>query len=228
MEGSADYGKEMRATLDWSDKALLSQVLMRRISNSLDDRSNGNIPAIWNRIAVSHCSGETSIEYMINRSLMRPRNLLKIFRYSLGYAINLGHERVEIEDIFRGVRTYSQDLITEVDRELTDVFPRARKLIYDFSEENSSFSNEELLILVQLFGLDEAETQRVISFLLYYGIIGVQRASEDEPLYIYDVNYNIELLRVRIRKWQNATRYIVNPALWPALNVYGENDDAHL
>ena len=227
MEGSADYGKEMRATLDWSDKALLSQVLMRRISNSLDDGSNGNIPAIWNRIAVSHYCGETSIEYMIDRSLMRPRNLLKIFRYSLGYAINLGHERVEIEDIGRGVRTYSQDLITEVDRELTDVFPRARKLIYDFSEENSSFSNEELLTLVQLFGLDEAESQRVISFLLYYGIIGVQRASEDEPLYIYDVNYNIEVLRVRIRKWQDATRYVVNPALWPALNVYGENDVAH-
>ena len=96
-----------------------------------------------------------------------------------------------------------------------------RKRILVFLMRNS-------LLLVQLFGLDEAESQRVISFLLYYGIIGVQRASEDEPLYIYDVNYNIEVLRVRIRKWQNATRYIVNPALWPALNVYGENDVAHL
>ena len=175
MEGSADYGKEMRATLDWSDKALLSEVLMKRIANSLDDDLNTNSPAMWNRIAVSHYSGETSIEYMINRSLMRPRNLLKIFRYSLGYAINLGHEKVEIEDITRGIRTYSQDLITEVDRELTDVFPRARKLIYDFSEENASFSSEELLTLIQLFGLDEKESEQVVSFLLYYGIIGVQR-----------------------------------------------------
>ena len=228
MEGSADYGKEMRATLDWSDKALLSEVLMRRISNSLDDEPDDTLSAIWNRIAVSHYSGETSIEYMINRSLMRPRNLLKIFRYSLGYAINLGHERVELEDIARGVRTYSRDLITEVDRELTDVFPRAKKLIYDFSEENSSFSNEELLTLVQIFGLDEAESEQVISFLLYYGIIGVQRASEDEPLYIYDVNYNIELLRVRIRKWEDSTRYIVNPALWPALYVCEESEIARL
>ena len=139
MEGSADYSKEMRATLDWFDKALLSEILLKRLSYSLDEEANGNLPSIWNRIAVSHFSGETSIEYMINLSLMRPRNFLKIFRYSLGYAINLGYERMEVGDIARGVRTYSQDLITEVDRELTDVFPGARKLIYDFSEENPSF-----------------------------------------------------------------------------------------
>ena len=45
---------------------------------------------------------------------------------------------------------------------------------------------------------------------------------ESEALYIYDVNYNIELLRVRIRKWKDATRYIVNPALWSALNLSDE------
>ena len=219
MEGSPDYGKEMRATLDWSDKDLLSQVLLKRISYSLEEEIDGYRSSVWNRIAVSHYLGETSIEYMINRSLMRPRNLLKIFRYSLGYAINLGHERIEVEDITRGLRTYSQDLVTEVDRELTDVFPRAKKLIYDFSEENSRFSHDELTTLVRLFGLTEVETDSVITFLIYYGIIGVQRESEEEPLYIYDVNYNIELIRVRIRKWSEATRYVVNPSLWMALNL---------
>ncbi len=224
MEGSADYGKEMRATLDWSDKALLSEVLFKRILNSFEDEGNGVPSVIWNRIVVSHYSGETSMEYMINRSLMRPRNLLKIFRYSLGYAINLGHERIQLEDIARGIRTYSQDLITEVDRELTDVFPGARRLVYEFTEENSRFSDEELLTLVQVFGLDEKESRQVVSFLLYYGIIGVQRAGDDEPLYIYDVNYNIEMLRVRIRKWKAATSFVVNPALWEALSIGAEEE----
>jgi hypothetical protein len=70
---------------------------------------------------------------------MRPRNLLKLFRYSLGYAINLGHKRIEPDDITRGLRTYAQDLVFEVDRELGDVFPEARKLVYEFSEETLSF-----------------------------------------------------------------------------------------
>ena len=152
MGGSADYGKEMRATLDWSDKSLLAEMLLRRISNSLENKKGGDMTSMWNGIVVSHYSGETSIEYMINRSLMRPRNLLKIFRYSLGYAVNLNHERIEVEDISRGIRTYSQDLITEVDRELTDVFPKAKRLIYEFSEEDSTFTSEEMLTLVGLFG----------------------------------------------------------------------------
>lgn len=38
------------------------------------------------------------------------------------YAINLGHQRIESEDIARGLRTYAQDLVIEVDRELGDVF----------------------------------------------------------------------------------------------------------
>jgi len=221
MEGSADYGKEMRATLDWSDKELLANVLKRRVAYSLEKDPNANLSHILGQIAVSHHSGETTIEYMIDRSLMRPRNLLKIFRYSVGYAINVGHERVEVEDIDRGLRTFSQDLVVEVGRELTDVFPHAAKLIYEFSEENSQFTHDEMMTLIGLFGLEEIAAEKVISFLFYYAIIGVQRGDGD-PLYIYDVEYNIEMLYVRIRKWGDTTKYVVNPALWPALNVKGE------
>ena len=181
-------------------------------------RQSISISTIWPRIAASHYLGDTSIEHMIERSLMRPRNLLKIFRYSLGFAINLGHETIGVEDIKRGLETYSQDVVTEVDRELSDVFHKAKNLIYEFSEEDSQFDHEELTTLIKLFGLADDDVNRVISFLLYYGVLGVQKGFE-VPIYIFDVKYNIELLRVRIRKWGASTTYAVNPALWPALTV---------
>ena len=218
MSGSSDYGKEMRASLDWSDKDLLAEMLKRRIAFSLNEDPGVSLSAIVPRIAVSHYLGDPAIEHMIERSLMRPRNVLKIFRYSLGFAINLGHERIEVDDIRRGLRTYSQDLVTEVDRELRDVFPKASHLIYEFSEENSRYTHEELVTLIGMFGLADDEAQRVISYLLYYGVLGVQRGG-DEALYIFDVNYDIEMLRVRVRKWGASTLYIVNPALWPALTI---------
>jgi energy-coupling factor transporter ATP-binding protein EcfA2 len=217
MQGSADYGKEMRASLDWSEPYLLCQMLKRRISVSLrssvareDDR--------WAAVCVSHYSGEPWLEFMAGRSLMRPRNLLKLFRFAVGYAINMGHHKIEPEDITRGLLTYAQDLIIEIDRELTDIFPMAKGLIREFSEENSEFSHDELLILIQVAGLSENEAQIVINVLLYYGVIGVKKVGE-EPMYIYDVNYGIEMLHVRIRKWAQSTKYIVTPALWPALRT---------
>jgi hypothetical protein len=88
-------------------------------------------------ISVSHYSGEPWLEFMAGHSLMRPRNLLKLFRFAAGYAINMGYARIEYNDITHAFLTYAQDLIIEVDRELTDIFPRAKGLIREFSEENS-------------------------------------------------------------------------------------------
>jgi hypothetical protein len=66
-----------------------------------------------------------------------------------------------------------------------------------------------------------ARAERVISFLLYYGVLGVTKTNE-ETIYIYVVNYDIEMLHVRIRKWAGSTKYVVNPALWPALKLSRE------
>ena len=218
MHGSADYGKEMRASLDWSDIDMLGEVLKRRIAVSLTGAQTHSNQSPHHQVCISHYQGEPWLDFMSGRSLMRPRNLLKLFRYSLGYANNLGHHRIESEDIERGLRTYAQDLVIEVDRELGDVFPQARKLVYEFSDENTEFSHDELSTLVQCTGLDEQAAERVISFLLYYGVLGVTKLDEG-TIYIYDVNYDIEMLHVRIRKWTESTKYVVNPALWPALHL---------
>lgn len=212
MQGSSDYGKEMRASLDWSDGDLLGQVLKLRINRSQENED------YWSGVCVSHYDGEPWLEFFARRALMRPRNLLKLFRYSLAYAINMKHQRIEREDITRGLKTYAQDLVIEVDRELTDVFPAAKKLIYEFSEENPEYAPDDLSILIQVTGLDETSAKRVIAFLIYYGVLGIKRVDE-EPIYIYDVNYDIEMIDVRVRKWRDSTKYVVNPALWPALNL---------
>lgn len=228
MKGSSDYGKEMRAALDWSDPELLGEVLKRRITSSLNNNSEREggwkeeEKHEWKNVCVSHYSGEPWLNFMVSRSLMRPRNLLKIFQHSLAYAINLGHSRIEASDIKRGLKNYAQDLIIEVDRELTDIFPKASKLIYEFSEENSAFTPSELSTLIQCAGLDEKETDSIINYLLFYGIIGVKRFDE-EPVYIYDVNYDAEMLKVRIKKWGESMIFEINPALWSALRLTKED-----
>ena len=57
-----------------------------------------------------------------------------------------------------------------------------------------------MALIFQMFGLNSDEADRVINFMLYYGFLGVSRL-EEEPTYIYDVNYDIEMLKVSVRKW---------------------------
>jgi hypothetical protein len=57
MEGTADYGKEMRASLDWSDGDLLGQVLKRRIAVSLGASALSE-GTVLSDVCVSHYSGD--------------------------------------------------------------------------------------------------------------------------------------------------------------------------
>lgn len=127
MANSADYGKEMRATLDWTDPDLLREMLRLRLVSGLEAKA-AEVPfeQIWPTICTSHFRGEESSAFIIDRSLMRPRNVLKIFNHARGYASNFNRARISEDDIQKGMRAYSQDLLIELDRELGDVLPAAK------------------------------------------------------------------------------------------------------
>lgn len=89
MRSSSDYGKEMRAVLDWSDPDLLREMLRLRLISGLDKAaSTARLDQVLPLICVSHYNGNEVVDYMIDRSLMRPRNLLKIFNHCRGFANN--------------------------------------------------------------------------------------------------------------------------------------------
>lgn len=221
MKQSADYGKEMRATLDWTDPDMLRQLLYLRLMSGLQiDNASVTFDKLWPTLCVSHYKGEETSAYFIERSLMRPRNVLKIFSHARGFASNLNHLKITDSDIEKGLHAYSQDLLIELDHELTDVFPAARDLLYHFIDAQGLLSPDALRGLLQDAGIDEEELDRVIEFLLYYGILGVQADSES-TLYIYDVHYDLKALLIRAKRVSSRLRYAINPAFAPALSIRG-------
>lgn len=216
MEKTADFGKETRASLDWDDDELLREMLRKRlVQNKLPD---ADFHQLWSRVCVSHYLGEETSQYFIDRSLMRPRNVLKIFNACRGFAVNHQHDRIEEDDIERGVKAYSNDLLIDADHELTDIEPKAQKLIYQFLGERSEFTADDLAVLLELNGIDVEARNRIVDFLLYYGFLGI-RYSEEDTQYIYHVGYDMEILKTRITKNRSSIRYVLNPAFWPALEI---------
>lgn len=89
MQHSADYGKEMRAVLDWADPDQLRELLRLRLVAGLGISKDLPFDKIWPQVCGSHYQGEETSTFIIERSLIRPRNLLKIFSYCRGFANNL-------------------------------------------------------------------------------------------------------------------------------------------
>lgn len=219
MRQSADYGKEMRVTLDWTDPDMLRELLRLRLVAGLDlQQEDVSFDQIWPRLCVSHYRGAETSAYIIERALMRPRNVIKIISHAKGFAANLNHQKIEESDLEKGVRAYSQDLIVELDHELTDVFPGGEELLYHFIDCPHELTEGQLNDILLGAKTDEADLQRVKEFLLYYGIVGVKGVGT-ETHYIFDVNYDLKVLLIRAARNGEATRFVVNPAFRPALGI---------
>ena len=217
MEQTPDFGKESRTSLDWRDPDRLRELMRKRL---LDDgvSDHTSFEALWARLVVSHYDGEESSQYLIDRTLMRPRNFLKLFGHCRSSAVNLNHEKIEPEDIKKGLQNYSDDIIVDADQELTDIEPSASGLIYQFIDEGVKFSEEKIYSFMSFNRIEEHTRSEVLKFLLYYGFFGVGRAGT-EPRYIYDVGYDIKKLQALVMKSREETRFTLNPIFWPGLGT---------
>jgi hypothetical protein len=218
MRHSADFGKEMRVALDWSDPDMLRALLRLRLATGLSlDPETVVFEDLWPKLCISHYRGEETSSYIIERSLMRPRNMLKIFLHAKGFAANLSHQRIEESDLEKGVKAYSQDLLVELDHELSDVFPEAKDLLYHFIDTPEELDQPAVEALIAGAGISGNNLGKVIDFLLYYGILGV-KSETDQVHYIYSVNYDLKILKIRAAR-ECRFVYVINPAFMPALGT---------
>lgn len=215
VKETSDRGKEAKVLLDWTDPDLLRELLrLRIVANNGNTDENFNF--VWPRICASHYNGEESSQYLIDRSLMRPRFLLNLINQCKSFAINLNHEKILIEDIDKGLTAYSTDLLADIGYEINDIANNGSDILYAFINCKSKLTKEEITTTLTDFGLTTESTENIIELLLWYGFIGIELNTEAK--YIYDFNYSMQLLNGIIKKAKEPF-YIINPAFWPSLMI---------
>lgn len=220
VSATSDRGKEANVQLDWTEPSLLRQMLrLRLIKNQATD--NIDFLKAWHKVCTPHYKGEESSQFLIDRSLMRPRFLLNLLSQCKGYAVNLNHQIIEESDIERGLDLYSTDLLTEVSYELRDIDPNAEDLLYAFIESKSILDEKQIGKMMTDFKVIETSTDKIFHLLLWYGFLGL-RLPTGEVKYIYNVNYKIQVIEALRKKHGANMLYQINPAFWPALLIDSE------
>ena len=217
LRETSDRGKESKVVLDWNDGELLREMMRKRFV--FNEPSPGlDFQEVWSRICVRYVDGEESFQYLIDRSLMRPRYLINLVSYCKSHAVNLRHSRIEVDDVERGLQSYSSDLVAEIGLEIRDVLPEAEDVLYCLVGVTRVIAGQELEKCLQAGGFgDRGLMARIIDILLWYGVLGIW-ISDEESTYIYDVNYDANLLRAMDRK-RTARVYSMNPAMWKGLGI---------
>jgi hypothetical protein len=217
VESTPDRGKEARVSLDWTDAELLREMLRRRFIFS-GAPLNANFDEVWRTICVSHVAGEESSQFLIDRCLMRPRFLINLISYCRGYAVNLGHQKIEPEDIDKGVKAHSDDLVRDIGQEIRDVAAHLENILYTFIDVEPWLKTNELSSVLRAGGIDEHAVIEATDMLLWYGVLGILRSADDVPNYIYDFRYNVNVMKALIRK-DGDFLYAINPAFWKGLAI---------
>jgi hypothetical protein len=213
-----DRGKISHALVDWTDVALLLELLRRRFLSS-DIEGDPSFENIWRQVCISHIKGEETSHYMAERCLMRPRSLIDFLRFCRSHAVNLRHKRIEIEDIEQGEEQYSTQLVNDISYEIQDVFPPAKDSLYEFIESPSELDSALLSSILANISEDIDTQEKIFDLLLWYGVIGFRRI-DGESTYIYSVRYDIKRLKSLLKKREEkGIVYLINPAFWKGLEI---------
>lgn len=192
LRDTPDKGKERPIRLDWDDPAVFKEIVRRRLAAGDDNKAP--FEDVWPNIFASHIGTEDSFNYILDRTLMRPRDLLTFLRTAVQVAINRGHTTVTADDILQAERNYSEDLLLTTVFEIQDTHPDIAEVLYAFQGLPVEMTHEEVEFLLLGAGLPEAEFASALELLLWFGFLGVRTAGSTEAQYAYQVQWNLRRL----------------------------------
>lgn len=216
VSSTSDRGKETKVLVDWMLPDLLKQLVrMRLLFNSAD--KSLDVDALWSKVCVPLIGGESTLNYLVNRCLMRPRYLLRLINHCKGIATNFQRGRIDEDDILAGESVYSTDVVTDIDLEIRDVLPSAADVLYSFIGESREMPKSKIDKLIEA-KVPKSARAAVSALLLWHGVLGYKRPSH-EATFIYDVNYDIKRMLGAIDKLGGDPIFVVNPAFWLGLEL---------
>jgi hypothetical protein len=208
----ADRGKETAVELDWGDPELFKEIIRRRIIQS----TGSDLPfeQLWAIFFPTHVGSEIAFEYMLRRTLMRPREILRFAREAIDVAINRRHDKVMEDDITFAEKAYSEDALVDMVFDFADVKPEYGNVPYAFIGAPVTMSRGELERRVADARVPAEEVGAIIELLLWFGFIGLY-IGEDDERFSYQFNYNI----ARMHAGVGAHSYTIHPAFRRVLGV---------
>ncbi len=206
----ADRGKETAVILDWNDPEAFKEIIRKRIIYSTQMEQLFDV--LWPHFFETHINGEESFSYILDRTLLRPREVLRFTRESINTAINRGHEKVTQDDILQAEQTYSDDLLVDITYELKDVSPDYADVPYAFIGSKVLLSKDEVRQRLVDANVPTERLENVIELLLWFGFLGIY-INEDEERFSYRFQHDIKKMYGALSQFA----YCVHPGFRKAL-----------
>ena len=213
-----DKGKDSAIRLEWDDPAAFERIVERRILASTDLQGNFR-EEVWPSICAPLVNTEDSFGFILDRTLMRPRDLLLFLHRCVETAINRGHSRVHEEDILFAETGYSNDMLLNLQFEIVDLNPTYKNLLEAFAGAPPELDMDDARLQLEVYAdlEDREDAERAIHTLIRYGFLGVKGGAFRKPTYAFSFSGGFSRLRYPLD--HDDGTLVVHPAFRRALEI---------
>jgi hypothetical protein len=215
VERTPDRGKDSYVNLDWDDRELFREIVRARIVSSTS--AEGSFEEVWPQVGPQLVGIENGFDYMLDRTLLRPRDLLMFLQDAMQVAIDRGHTQITAEDILQAEGGYSQDMLLALAFEIEDTKASTSDVVWGFEFGAKTLDPDAVATRLSQSGIPEDGHQAIIDLLLWYGFLGVRDNSSLEEQYSFEIRYNLRRLSNAIAT--KRAKYVIHPAFRAALSI---------
>jgi len=166
--------------------------------------------SVWEAVSVPTVGGRSTLDFLLDASLMRPRYLIRLFETARRRAVTLGREKIQESDYRLAVEELGWQVIEDFDRELADIVPDAKDLLFELTLLGERTSLSKLRQIIRKKVGKETLVEPVIDILIWAGCIGIITASG--ILYISDCGFKRPYIRTLMQN-DDAPLIVFHPTL---------------
>lgn len=145
--------------LVWRDSEVLLRVIEERFLAARPE--NTEAEELWDRFFCPTVGGTGTREYIVDRCLPRPRDIIYWCNATVGIAANRRHERVEEADVLDGERTYSQFAYEALLVENGITIELLKDVLLQFLGESATLDQATVRRLVGAGGVKDSDVDSV-------------------------------------------------------------------
>jgi hypothetical protein len=211
--------------ISWSDEDLKLLIATRgRISANLFDIPMDDVDSIWKSLFDEKVDGQDSFQYIVDRTLQRPREVIQFCNLALSIAQDSNKALISQRDIKSAEARYSTWKLDDLVNEFKVQYPfLGELLLIVFQGFNKSFSKERVntrydesrkLVLNKFPELLSLDIDLFLQLLFAIGFLGVKIGGSD--IYAHD---DPDRPRIILANLENIETFLVHPAFHLALGL---------
>lgn len=172
-------------TIRWTDREMLLRVLEERYRATRD--TDVEADELWDKYFCRTVTGVRTQEYLVRRSLPRPRDLVYFANAAIETAVGRGHVRIEEEDVLDAEEAYSQFAFEAIQVENGTGEESIEDILYEFAGCPSILEERDVMGHLERGGLGKERWNEVIDRLKELSFLGSETRdgefeySEDSP-----------------------------------------------